>query len=111
MVAGIMTPDEIKALRKTLSLSQRELAEALEVEVEAVRSWERGETFPTKGSFSALVALRESPPRRAPPRAPSVWQLLGDERFLSLVRKLLADAKFRGEVERLAQSVPDPLDD
>jgi hypothetical protein len=40
-----------------------------------------------------------------------VWQLLGDERFMALIRKLLSDPKLRAEVERLAQSVPDPLDE
>lgn len=106
-----MSPDEIKALRKTLSMTQRDLAEALELDVDAVRGWERGETFPTRASVAAMEKLRENPPKRAPKRAPTVWQLLGDERFMALVRKLLHDPKLRAEVERLAQSVPDPLDD
>lgn len=106
-----MTPDEIKALRKTLSFTQRDLAEALSQEIDTVRAWERGEMFPTKSAVAAMGALRENPPRRAPKKSPTVWQLLGDERFMALVRKLLSDPRLRAEVERLAQSVPDPLDE
>jgi|JI9StandDraft_2_1071091.scaffolds.fasta_scaffold526438_2 transcriptional regulator with XRE-family HTH domain len=106
-----MTPDEIKALRKTLSFTQRDLAEALALELDTVRGWERGELFPTKSAVTAMTTLRENPPKRAPRKAPTVWQLLADERFMALVRKLLSDPKLRAEVERLAQSVPDPLDE
>ncbi len=106
-----MTPDEIKALRKTLSFTQRDLAEALEQDLDTVRGWERGELFPTKSAVSAMAALKETPPKRAPKKSPTVWQLLGDERFMTLIRKLLSDPKLRAEVERLAQSVPDPLDE
>lgn len=111
MLRPKMSPDDIRALRKAISFTQRDLAEALKLEVELVRGWEKGETFPTRASVLAMQALRENPPRKAPKRAASVWQLLGDPGFMSLVRKLLHDPKLRAEVERLAKDTPDPLDD
>jgi DNA-binding transcriptional regulator YiaG len=58
--------ETLKALRKTLSLTQRDLAEALEQEVDTVRGWERGELFPTKSAVSAMAALKENPSLRQP---------------------------------------------
>lgn len=106
-----MSPDEIRTLRRELSMSQRDLAEALSIEVELVRAWERDEAFPTRAAIVAMEKLRANPPRRAPKRAPSVFQLLGDPGFMTLVRKLLAHPKLRAEVERLAADHPDPLDE
>ena len=106
-----MSPEEIRALRKELSMTQRELAEALDVEVELVRAWEKDEAFPTKAAVAAMGALRANPPRRAPKKGPTVWQLLGDPAFMGLVRKLLHNPKLRAEVERLAAGHPDPLDE
>lgn len=115
LVEGIvrlpMSPEEIRTLRKELSMTQRELAEALEVEVELVRSWEKDEAFPTKAVIAAMGALRANPPRRAPKKGPTVWQLLGDPGFMTLMRKILYNPKLRAEVERLASSHPDPLDE
>lgn len=105
-----MSPDEIRALRKDLSLTQRDLAEALDVEVELLRAWEKDEAFPTKAHVAAMAALRANPPRRAPKRAPTVWQLLADPAFMTLVRKLLHHPKLRADAERLAAEHPDPLD-
>lgn len=106
-----MSPEEIRALRRELSMTQRDLAEALDAEVELVRAWEKDEAFPTKAAVEAMAKLRANPPRRAPKRSPSVWQLLADPGFMSLVRKLLHHPKLRAEVERLAAAHPDPLDD
>ena len=57
--AWAMTPDEIKAARETLGLTQWELADALELEgsygKDTVRNWERGKR-PISGP--ARVALR-----------------------------------------------------
>lgn len=111
MVLANMSPDEIRALRKAISLTQRELADALEQDIELVRGWERGETFPTRASVLAMEKLRENPPRKAPKKSPTVWQLLGDAAFMSLLRKLLANPRLRGELERLAKDIPDPLDE
>lgn len=106
-----MSPEEIRQLRKELSLTQRDLADALEVEVELVRAWEKDEAFPTKASVGAMEALRKNPPRKAPKRGPTVWQLLGDPAFMAVIRKILHDPRLRAEVERLAANTPDPLDE
>lgn len=106
-----MSPDDIKALRKALTLSQRELAEALEVEVELVRQWEREEAFATKAHCAAMEKLRANPPPKKKGRAPTPMQLLADPGFMLLLRKLLTHAKLRAEAERAAAEYPDPLDD
>jgi transcriptional regulator with XRE-family HTH domain len=106
-----MSPEEIRALRKELSYTQRDLAEALGTPVETVRAWERDEEFPTKASVTAMEALRANPPKRAPKRSPTVWQLLADPTFLGLLRRMLHHPKLRAEVERLAAAYPDPLDE
>lgn len=92
-------------------MTQRDLAEALSVEVELVRAWEKDEAFPTKSTIAAMEALRAHPPRKAPKKSPTVWQLLGDPGFMALVRKILYHPKLRAEVERLAAGHPDPLDE
>jgi transcriptional regulator with XRE-family HTH domain len=109
-----VTPDDIKAVRRATGLSQKELAEALEVEVALVRDWEKAERFPTKAHCDAMEALRANPP---PPRAKkgaarerSPMELLGDPGFFGLLRKLLAHAALRAEVEKLAADFADPLD-
>lgn len=104
-----MTSDDIKALRKELGINLRALAEALEVEVGLVRSWEAGEEFPTKAHCSAMEKLRANPPPKAS-KNPSPMQLLADPGFMLLVRKLLAHPKLRAEAEKLAAAHPDPLD-
>ena len=43
-----MTPDELKALRKELSCTAKELAAALGIEQATVLAWEKGDLFPTK---------------------------------------------------------------
>lgn len=105
-----MSPDDLRALRKDLNLTQRQLAEALDLDVELVRQWEKGERFPTRANCTAMEALRKSPPRRLP-KNPSPLELLADPGFFLLVRKLLAHPKLRAEAEKLASNYPDPLDD
>ena len=104
-----MTADDIKALRKQVGITQRVLAECLDVDVALVRSWELGEAFPTRAHCAAMEKVRTSPPPKKA-RAASPLELLGDPAFLAVLRKLMADPKLRAEVERLAASVPDPLD-
>ena len=50
-----MTPDEIKALRKSLGLATAGLAEKLGVSPRTVENWEQGRRHP---SGAALVLLR-----------------------------------------------------
>lgn len=106
-----MSPDDIKALRKALTITQRELAEVLEVEVDLVRRWERDEAFPTKAHCTAMEKLRANPPVKAKTKALSPMQLLGDREFMTLVRKLMAHPALRAEVTRAAAGYTDPLDD
>jgi transcriptional regulator with XRE-family HTH domain len=103
-----MDSSEIRALRTSLHLTQRQLAEALGLDVDLVRQWEKAERFPTRTHVQALEALRARPPA-APP--PSPLALLGDPGFLALLRKLLAHARLRDEVGKLAAEYPDPLEE
>ena len=43
-----MTPDEIKALRERLNISQEELAHRLPVSVKTVSRWENGHSKPSR---------------------------------------------------------------
>ena len=104
-----MTADDIKALRKELGITQRALSEALKVEVTEVRAWEAAEAFPTKAHCEAMARLRTNPPPK-PTKNPSPMQLLGDPKFMLLVRKLLAHPKLRADAEKLAADLPDPID-
>jgi transcriptional regulator with XRE-family HTH domain len=105
-----VTPDDIKALRKSTGLTQKELAEALELDVSVVRDWEKGERFPTKANCDAMAQIEANPPPRKKGRAKEPLELLADPVFFTLVRKLLAHATLRAEVETLAAKFPDPLD-
>lgn len=112
-----MSPDEIKALRKELGCSARELANALGLEQQAVLAWEREELFPTKRNCDAMEALRAKGPSAIPkkPRKKGVsmtpMQALADPEVWRLVRKLLAHAELRAAVEKMAETYDDPADD
>jgi transcriptional regulator with XRE-family HTH domain len=105
-----VSPEEIKSLRRAVGLTQRELADALQLEVAQVRDWEKGERFPTRAHCEAMEALRANPPPRKG-RAKSPLELLADPAFFTLLRKLLAHPALRAEVEKLAAGHPDPLED
>ena len=53
-----MNPDEIKALRKELSCSAKELAGALGIDQLTVLAWEKAELFPTKAFIDRMAELR-----------------------------------------------------
>ena len=106
-----MSPDEIKAVRKALGVTQRDLAELMELEVALVRDWEKGDRFPTKAHCDKMEALRKDPPPRKKGRARSPMELLADAGFYTVLRKLLAHAELRAEVEKLAVKYADPLDE
>ncbi len=109
-----MTPDEIKALRKDLSCTAKELAGALDLEQATVLGWERGELFPTKQFVDAMNALRakgpSAIPRKAKGNAPSPMKVLADPVTWELVRKIVAHKKLRDEVTKLAEKYDDPDD-
>jgi len=111
-----MTPDELKALRKELSCTAKELAAALGLEQATVLGWERGELFPTKPYIDAMNALRARGPAAIPRKAKpggdqAPMKVLADPAMWVLVRKLATHKKLRDEVSKLAADYADPADD
>jgi putative transcriptional regulator len=56
-----MTPDEIKAIRKKLKLTQREFAAVFRVGLGTIRHWERGDRSP-EGPAQVLLRVIEHEP-------------------------------------------------
>ena len=108
-----MSPEEIKALRKELSCTAKELAGALGLEQATVLAWEKGDLFPTKPFIDKMELLRAKGPGAIPKKAKGgdPMKQLGDPALWELVRKLLVHKKLRDEVVKLAASYPDPADD
>jgi transcriptional regulator with XRE-family HTH domain len=104
-----MSPDELKALRKELSCTAKELAQALDLEQSTVLAWEKGDLFPTKAYIDRMEALRKNPgaiPKKA--KGPEPMSVLTDPATWELFRKILAHKKLRDEAKKLAASYPDP---
>jgi transcriptional regulator with XRE-family HTH domain len=108
-----VTPDEIKALRKDLSCTAKELASALGLEQATVLAWEKGDLFPTKAFVDKMAQLRARGPTAIPKKAKGAepMKVLADPALWELVRKLLANKKLRDEVVKLAAAYPDPAQD
>jgi DNA-binding transcriptional regulator YiaG len=113
-VRGV-TPDEIKALRRELSCTAKELAQALATDQATVLAWEKGDLFPTKAYVESMAKLREKGPSAIPRKAkgaqPSPMKVLADPALWELVRKLIAHKKLRDEVQKLAASYADPAEE
>ncbi len=106
-----MSPEEVKALRKGLGCSARDLAAALEVTADVVLSWEKGELFPTKQYVDKLRDLEARGPAALPKRSKSnqtPMQLLADPETWSAFRKILAHAELRRAVLKLARDYDEP---
>jgi DNA-binding transcriptional regulator YiaG len=110
-----MSPDDVRALRRSLACTAKELAAALDVPADMITAWERGELFPTKRHVDAMRSLSERgpaaivrTPKRAAPKPP--MQVLADPALWRLVRKLLAHAELRQQAEQLAADYADPAD-
>ena len=109
-----MTADEIKALRKELRCTSRELAEAIGVDLAVVMAWEDEEMFPTKRHVKQMEALRArgpgAVPRKRRGRNPtaSPMKLLADPEVWSLFRKLLVHAELRERAIELGSHYPEP---
>ena len=105
-----MSPDELKALRKELSCTAKELAGALGLEQATVLAWEKGDLFPTKQYIDKMEAFRAKGPSAIPKKAKAAdpMKQLGDPAVWELVRKLLVHKKLRDEVTKLAAAYPDP---
>jgi transcriptional regulator with XRE-family HTH domain len=110
-----MSPEDIKALRKELGCTARELAGALGLEQETVLAWERADLFPTKHYVGQMEELRRKGPsavpkkRRGAPDSPQ--KLLASPDLWRLLRKLLAHPELRAAALALAERYPDPADD
>jgi len=108
---------DIKALRKELRSTPRELAEALGITPKDVMAWEQEDTFPTKRSIDAMNALRDKGSdgivkrRGRNPDARSPMQVLADPNLWQLVRKLIAYPDLRDKVLELADRYDDPSDE
>lgn len=108
-----MSPDELKALRKDLACTAKELAQALGIEQATVLSWEKGDLFPTKANIDKMNALRARGPAAIPKKArgDAPMKVLADPVLWELVRKIAAHKKLRDEVVKLAAAYTDPKDD
>ncbi len=104
------SPDEIKALRKELSCTAKELAAALETDQATVLAWEKGELFPTKKYVDKMEALRAKGPSAIPKKSKGADPIkaLADPQAWELFRKILAHKRLRDEIARLAAAYPDP---
>ena len=108
-----MTPDELKALRKELGCTARDLALTLGIDQETAVAWESGDLFPTKRHVEELEELKRRGPSaitKKPKKGASVMDLLGDPAVWAAFRKVLAHAELRKDVLRLAEKFPDPKD-
>jgi len=106
-----VTGDDIKALRKDLACTAKELAAALGVDQATVLAWEKAELFPTKAYVDMMSELRAKGggaiPRKARAGVDPI-KSLGDPLVWELLRKIAAHKKLRDEVARLAEKYPDP---
>jgi len=107
-----MTPEDIKALRKDLACTAKELAAALGVEQATVLAWEKAELFPTKAYVDRMNDLRAKGPSAIPKKAKGVdpMKALADPQVWELLRKIAAHKKLRDEVAKLAEKYPDPAE-
>ena len=118
-----MTAEDIRALRKELNCTAKELGVALGLEQSVVFAWEKDELFPTKQYVVQMEALREKGPSGVPRQpklkrrgaqvahAPSpgdAYTTMTDPVTWALVRKLLAYPELRAEVAKIAMDYADP---
>lgn len=108
-----MTPDDIKAVRKDLACTAKELAHALGIEQSTVLAWEKGDLFPTKAFVDKMAQLRARGPAAIPKKAKGAepMKVLADPALWELVRKIVAHKKLRDEVLKLASTYADPAQD
>jgi transcriptional regulator with XRE-family HTH domain len=109
-----VTPEDIKALRRELSCTAKELAGALDIDQATVMAWERADRFPTRAHVDRMEELRAKGPGAVPRKAKAGGdpiKTLNDPQLWELVRKLAAHKKLRDDVAKLADKYPDPADD
>jgi transcriptional regulator with XRE-family HTH domain len=107
-----VTPDDVKALRKELACTAKELAGALGIEQATVLAWEKGDLFPTKPVIDKMEALRKKGPGAIPKKAKGgdPVKQLADPLVWELLRKIAAHKKLRDEVAKMAAAYPDPAE-
>ncbi len=105
-----MTPDDIKDLRRGLSCTAKELAQALGTDQATVMAWEKGDLFPTKAHVDKMAALAKRGPSAIPRKSKgdAPMKVLADPALWELVRKLAAHKKLRDDVQKLAAAYADP---
>jgi transcriptional regulator with XRE-family HTH domain len=110
-----MSPDDIKALRKELACTAKELAAALGIEQATVLGWEKAELFPTKAFVDRMEELRAKGPTAIPRKGRGApvdpVKSLADPKVWELLRKIATHRKLREEVAKLAEKYPDPAID
>jgi transcriptional regulator with XRE-family HTH domain len=109
-----MTPDDIKALRKELGCTARELAASVGADQATVLAWEKADLFPTKAYVDRMEELRKNGPAavvRIAKGAVDPMKSLADPQVWQLLRKIAAHKKLREEVAKLAEKYPDPSTD
>jgi transcriptional regulator with XRE-family HTH domain len=110
-----VSPEEIKALRKVLSCTAKELALALGIDQPTVLAWEKAELFPTKAFIDRMAILREKGPaaivRKGRGASTDPVRALADPLVWELLRKISAHKKLRDEVAKLAKHYADPASD
>jgi transcriptional regulator with XRE-family HTH domain len=108
-------PEDIKALRKELSCTAKELAGALGIDQPTVLAWEKAELFPTKAFIDRMGELRAKGPAAIPRKSRGIgadpMKSLADPVVWELLRKIAAHKKLRDEVAKLAQKYPDPANE
>ncbi len=110
-----MSPDDLRAARKSLSCTAKELAETIGVMPAEVLAWEREEGFPTKrwvDKISALVAQGPNAIARKKKKATKTLSPMGalaDAETWALIRKILGHNELRAECIKLAESYSDPI--
>jgi transcriptional regulator with XRE-family HTH domain len=116
-----VTPDDIKALRKKLACTAKELAAVLGVDQATVLAWEKAALFPTKAYVDHMADLLARGPGAVPRKAAkathpgdaqkSPMETLADPLAWELFRKIIANKRLRDEVAKLAENYPDPARD
>lgn len=109
-----MSPDEIKALRKELACTAKELAAALGIDQPTVLAWEKAELFPTKVFVDRMGELRTKGPSAIPRKTRASGnpiKSLADPSVWALLRKIAAHKKLRDDVAKLAEKYPDPANE
>jgi transcriptional regulator with XRE-family HTH domain len=108
-----VTGDEVKALRKELGCTAKELAAVLGIDQATVLAWEKADLFPTKAHVDQMNGLKARGPGAVPRKAKAgadPVRALADPQVWELFRKIVAHKRLRDDVARLAEKYPDPAD-